>query len=226
MVDLDEIEDSWIDGEKTKLDIYGLIKKYEIKGAGLTHIKNRLDGWYADYYDAYHKKCEQAVEGYSHLKRSEIKRRLDEVTAALSDIEKARASEKAKRTVRKAKPKAADKQVQRLQYKTEDVDLKVASVNPTTIIGASRLIVLNTKYKTITEYISNSTKGFEVKGTTLQNWDSEESRMKKLRKPDEFIPIAQKTQRQFNKAFGELTTKQATPNGRINSDCVLLKVDR
>ena len=61
---------------------------------------------------------------------------------------------------------------------------KITSILPITIVGAMRLYVFNVKTKELTEYVSSSPKGFEVKGTSLQNV-GEESRKIKLRKPDE-----------------------------------------
>ena len=225
MNDFDALEDAWMDGNATDIDVYTLIKKYEIKGGGINIVSNYIESWLKEYTDALDKSCEQAVEAYDHLPRKELNRRVKFCNDALADLTKAKVATKAKRTTRVKKPKAADKQVARLQYLKEDNDLKIASVNPVTLIGASRLIVVNTKYKTITEYFSERTAGFEVKGTTVHGWDKDKSRAKKMRKPDEFIPMATKTVRQFDKAFTALTTKEITPNGRINKDCVLLKVD-
>ena len=44
-------------------------------------------------------------------------------------------------------------------------------------------------------------------------------------KPEDFIKIAQsKTPRQINTAWSKLTTKESKPNGRINTDCILLRI--
>ena len=114
-----------------------------------------------------------------------------------------------------------------MKYQKEDRDLKVVSINPATIIGAGRLLVLNTKTRTLTEYVTDRRDGFEIKGTTLQGFDFDKGRIKTLRKPQEFIPIAlKKTVRQFDKLFEALTTKETKPTGRINADCILLRADK
>ena len=225
MADLDELEDAWIMGEKKSIDVYALFKKYELKSFAVPTVKERVEGWKIDYGDAYEKTCEQAVEAFSHVKRPELKRRLKCIDEMLSDLQRVVVAGKANRKPRVKKARAADKQVKDLKYMKEDKDLKIVSVNPMAIVGSMRLLVVNSKYRTITEYICARREGFEIKGTTLQHWDVDQSRTKTMRKPDEFIPICQKTIRQFGKAFEALTTKETKPTGRLNADCVLLKVD-
>jgi hypothetical protein len=94
------------------------------------------------------------------------------------------------------------------------------------IPGASRLYVYNIKTRKYTMYTSDSTSGFEVRGSTLYNWD-ENSKITTLRKPDEVLPlILNKTVFQLDKLWKTFTTKINKPNGRINKDCILLRVER
>ena len=83
----------------------------------------------------------------------------------------------------------------------------------------------NVKNRRLTEYKTNSTKGFEVSGTTIKNI-CDTSRTATLRRPTEILPlILSQTQKQIDKrVWGLLTTKISTPNGRINNDCILLRV--
>jgi hypothetical protein len=100
-------------------------------------------------------------------------------------------------------------------------EFKVASVNPLLIIGASRVILFNTKNKRIEEYQTDRPDGFEVKGQGLQHVNR--SRGKTLRKPEEFLPIAlKKTPKQFEKEFDNLTTKEYNPNARFNDSMIIL----
>ena len=223
--ELDTMEDEWMDGQTTEIDLYNRMRFHDIKGPALEMVKSlRLDGWYSDYYDAYHKKCDQAVEGYSHLSRKEIKRRLNVVTKMIEDVEKLKASNKAVRT-RVKKPKAADAQVKNVKYLKEEVkDYKLASINPVLIVGAMRLFTFNVKTRVLTEYVSNAVKGFEVKGTTIQHIDEETSRCTRLRKPDDVLPsIMSKTPKQIDNIFKGLSTKINVPNGRINGDTIILR---
>lgn len=226
IADIDDLEDKWIEGEKAVLDIYTSFQRHALPPSATTAITGIISGWLLDYGDAYHKRCEQAVEGYSHLDRKELKRRLDECEKMLADIERIKLSGKAKRSVRMAKPKAADKQVARMQYKKEDNDYKIVSINPVLVIGATRLLTFNVKNKRLTELVAvEGSSGFTVSGSTVKGFDIKMSRSQSLRKPDIFLPIAlKKTPNQIDKEWKALTTKAYDANGRINKDTIILRV--
>ena len=226
IADIDDLEDKWIEGEKAVLDIYVSFQRHALPPSATTAITGIISGWLLDYGDAYHKRCEQAVEGYSHLTRSELKRRLDECEKMLADIERIKLSGKAKRSVRKSKPKAADKQIARMQYKKEDNDYKIVSINPVLVIGAMRLLTFNVKTKRLTELVAvEGSTGFTVSGSTIKGFDMGLSRSQSLRKPDVFLPIAlKKTPKQIDVEWKALTTKAYDANGRINKDTIILRV--
>lgn len=225
MEDLDELEDAWIAGEKPTIELYDLMKKYDLKGMAVPLISPWLESRLLEYRDAYDKNCEQAVEGYSHIGRREIKRRITDIERMLSDLESFKQAAKAQRSVRKPKPKSAEKIVAKLKFKKEDTEFKLASINPVSIVDSHVLYVFNTKYKQLTKYVTTSVKGFEVSGTTIKNFDADQSIKITLRKPGDMLPIVlKKTPNQIEKAIDNLTTKPSVPNGRINADCILLRV--
>ena len=225
MYDLQDLEDQWMDGEETTLDIYNAFRLHGLTSASIEMPKKQIEDWLLDYSVAYHKRCDQAVEGYSHIKRKELKRRMKACEDMLLDLEKVKASSKATRKNRAPKIKTAEKQVAKLQYLKESGEYKLTSVLATSIPGAMRLYTFNDKNKEFTELVSSSSNGFEVNGSTLKNVDLENSRKVKLRKPDEFLPTALSgTAKQVDNAWKKLTTKTGTPNPRINKDTVLLKV--
>src|SRR5690606_4676088 len=90
------------------------------------------------------------------------------------------------RKPRRIKKKSPAKQIARIKYLKEHENLK--SVNPLDIIGASQLWVYNVKYRNLGVYHCPNAHGFEMKGTTLLNFDEKTSVSKKLRKPEEIIP--------------------------------------
>jgi hypothetical protein len=225
MQDLLELEDQWIDGEKTTIDVYSLFKKHGLAGSATLPVRQVIEGWLVDYEDAYHKRCDDAVEGYSHLKRPELNRRIKSCQEMLLDLDRIKSAAKAQRKTRVKQPKAADKQISKVQYKSEDSNFKLVSISPIQIIGKIRLYTFNTKSRMLTEYITQSVGGFEISGTTIKNIDTVNSRTVRLRKPDEFLPgVLTKTVKQIDTEWKKLTTKTTIPNGRLNSDTILLKV--
>ena len=224
MQDLLELEDEWIEGKDTTLDVYNQFKLHGLGGSATLPVRTVIEGWLLDYEDAYHKRCEQAIEGYSHLKRPELNRRIKECNNMLDDLDKIKMATKALRKVKVKRPISADKQISKINYKKEDNDFKLVSINPVQIIGASILYVFNTKYKSLTEFVTDNPNGLQISGSTIKNFDKENSRTVKLRKPEIFIPIViGKTQNQINKEWKSLTTKTSSANGRINNETILLR---
>ena len=77
----------------------------------------------------------------------------------------------------------------------------------------------------MTEYVSDSPRGFEVRGSTLYNWEETLSRVTTLRKPLDILPqVLNKTEKQLEKLWNSFTTKIKKPTGRINKDCILVRV--
>ena len=225
MQDLLDLEDQWIEGEKVTIDLYKLFQSHSLSGSATMPVRQVVEGWLLDYEDAYYKRDEQAVEGYSHLKKPELNRRIKACQEMLLDLDKIQSAAKANRKVRVPKAKSADKQVAKVQYKKEDNDFKLVSINPILLVGSRRLFAFHCKERYLIEYCTQSVNGFEISGTTIKNIDSVNSRQVRLRKPDEFIPIVlKKTIKQIDTEWKKLTTKTTVPTGRINKDIILLRV--
>jgi len=225
MQDLLSLEDSWIEGETASLDVYQAFGRHGLSGSATIPVRATIEGWLLDFEDAYHKRCEQAVEGYSYLKRSELNRRIKECQSMLADLDRIKAAKKATRSIKIPKLPSIDKQVSRIKYQKEDSEFKIVSINPAQIVGKVRLFVFNTKYKELSYYQTDHPKGFQISGSTIKNFNRETSIKIKLRKPMDFIPILlDKTSNQIQKELDGLSTKGKEANGRINKDTILLRV--
>jgi len=221
--DLEDLEQAWMNNEKPNLDVYAQFKKHGLTGAATAPVKSHIENWLLEYSDAYYGRCEQAIEAYSHLTAPELKRRIKVCEEMILDLDKVKSATKAIRKTKTPKIKSLDKQISKLKYCKENLEYKLVSIQPIKIIGAMRLYVFNTKTKEIFEYVSSSTKGFEIKGTTILNV-LDESRRTRLRKPNEFLSIVQtKSARQIDNEWKKLTTKSNQVNGRINQDCILVR---
>ena len=220
--------EKWMEGIFDKKEIlfptYSLLQLHKIKGAGLNIFRDLVKAEYDTISDAYHKRCDQAVEAYSHITKGNKKKMIELMDKIFEDIERMRTNSKATRT-RIKRPKASDKQVEKLKYMTENIDAKLISINPVLIPGKHKLYIYNCKNKKLQEYITTATSGFEIGGTSIKNFDKESSRQATLRKPEDILPmILGKTEKQIEKVWDTLTTKIDNPTGRINADCILLRV--
>ena len=221
------VVDEWMDGnfDKIKFPAYGLLTGHGIKGSGINMFRNHVEFELELVQDAYNKTCEQAVEAYSHISKGNKKKMITLLEKIIADIDRLKLNTKSARVPRAKKPKASDLQVKKLNYKEKDDDAKLVSINPVMIPGKERLFVYNTKTRKLAEYITTSTKGFEVRGTSIKNFDDKLSKTTKLRKPEEILPqILTLAPTKIKKVWETLTTKITAPNGRINKDCILLRV--
>jgi len=167
---------------------------------------------------------QQLDEGYSYLKPKERKAYLAFLNEMVSDAERYMQKKKALR-VSKPKVRSAEKQVAKVNYLKESAEYKVSSINPMMIVGAKRLFTFNTRYRQLSEYVTNSGMGFEVSGTTVKNIDTENSSTVIVRKPLDLLPIVLgKSLRDVHKAIGEIKTKRTEATGRINKDTIILRI--
>lgn len=224
--DLREVEDRWMQGEtKIVFDAYTRLKTHALPSMACSYAIPWVESRISEYDDAVNKNCDQAVEAYKHLSKQEIKERLKLLNKALDDLKRYQANSKTVRKVRAKKPVAATKQVAKIKFLKESPEFKLVSINPASIVGAMRLFVFNVKTRTLSEYVSSGPNGFGIKGTTLQGWDENGSRSKKLRKPEDLLPLVlSKTPRQIDNAWKKLTTKDSSPNGRLNEDTILMRI--
>jgi hypothetical protein len=115
--------------------------------------------------------------------------------------------------------------VKSLKFQKEFPPLKIVSCSPAEIIGAQQLWTYNTKTRKLTKYDAVGPGGIQVKGTTLTGFDVEKSSTKTLRKPEDTIQSLLSAGKVLIRKFmDELKTLETKPNGRINSDTILLRV--
>lgn len=166
------------------------------------------------------------IEAYSYLNKKQLKSYIEFMTLIVDDSVRW-SSNKKKQTVRKprkAKVEPASQQVSKMAFQTDFKDLKLVSIDPATIIGATSLWVYNTKTRHLTVYNSVDG-GLKVKGTTIKNFNELLSIKKKLRKPSETInTVLTSGKVVLRNLMDTLTTTQTAMNGRINDQTILLRV--
>ena len=209
---------------------------YKIKYEPYNHIleigckalhARKLRPFYVDCYnelvDVYNKDDEYYVESWSHLKPKYHKIMMDFYGTIVDDLDRIIKNSTAQRKPRKKKTVAVSKLIKNLKYQKEFTDLKLVSINPEKIVGASELWIYNTRYKTLGVYYSvNSVRGLSVKGCTIQHFDEDISIQKTARKPQEVLESLNK--RSLKKQLKNMKTKEQSLTGRINGQTILLGV--
>lgn len=129
------------------------------------------------------------------------------------------------RKPRAKKVKSAVDQVSKMNYQKEFPALKIVSVNPAEIVGATQVWTYNTKYRKLARYDALWPTGIQVKGTTLIGFDTEKASAKAVRKPEATIKqLLSAGKITLRTILADLSTSETKPNGRINTDTIILRV--
>ena len=171
-------------------------------------------------------KDEQLVEGYSNFTKVKL-RRLIKHYESIADICAQRAvSAKAAKVkaprIKKEKPPSVI--AKNVKYLKEFTELGLTSEKPEKLVNSSEIWIYNTKYKKLQVYRADADGKMTVKGTSIIGYSVGSSGAKALRKPEVTKDYVGMTKRTFESAFKALKTKESAVNGRINQDCIILKV--
>ena len=217
----DDFVDSLTSGDKYNFNIENWLKANKVKSTQSKMIARHFVPLSKELEETVEGTCPQLNEGYSYLtkpkKRKYYKFIMELINACQNNV--------TPRKKRRAKSKTPEQLVSKVKYEEKNEEFKLTSISPTDIIGASKLIVFNTKYRELTIYTTLDPAGFIVKGTTIQNFSKDSSKSKKVRKPENILPVVKTSGiREINKRFTDLNTKSKTPTGRLNSSTIIMKV--
>ena len=224
---LEELMDKWTDTSKgvESFNMLDLLKSCKVPSNGTKQIIDWLEKHRVEYNDALEKLCPQAVESYSFLSKPDLKKIVKCFDSMLSDVRLHSKIKVSERKPRIKKTKDATKQVSKLKYQLNSSDYSLDSVAPTRIPGSQRLYLFNTKTRSLFVYHASGNAGFEVKGCTLLGWDEGTSFSLTLRKPADLLSaILSATPKKLDKIFDGITTVRKKVTGRVNDQCILLKV--
>jgi hypothetical protein len=221
---LDDVLDGIINKKEIVFDVGMWLVGKEVKSMQSKMIAEYLEKTYCNEMQELMKgQCDQLKEAYDFMTRPQQKKwlkNIEEITKGC--YEHGRIAVKPRRA-RKRKMKTPTQIVSKMKYENSNEEYKLVSVRPEDIIGASKLIVFNTKYRQLTIYHAKDLSGLSVKGSTLQNFSSDQSETRRLRKPHAMLQEALKGIRAFDRAWGTLKTKPTKPTGRINDNTIILK---
>lgn len=170
--------------------------------------------------------AEQLREGYSHLKKADVKIWIEALENLIGACDLVIDSAKATRKPRVKKAPSKEKLIAKLKYKETDEKYQLASVNPLELIDSTEIWVFNTKTRKLGKYVADShATSMSVKGTTIIGFDKSKSIQKTLRKPEETLKEFKKAGKvKLRKFLDEINAVETKLNGRTNSDTIILRV--
>lgn len=204
--------------------VVSLLRGKGVKAAHARIIKQYFQRGFDDLTElASGKADEQLREAYSHLARKNV-RKLIEFYQSIADACDQIAAEQKVLKPRAKKVKPAEELVKKMTFKTTDDRYGIASVPPAQIIGAQQVVVFNTKTRKLGIYVSKTSEGLSVKGTSIINF-TDKSIQKTLRKPEtqlkEFKDL--NTALRAQKWLDGVKATGTALNGRINAEVMILK---
>jgi hypothetical protein len=201
------------------------LSQHDVKPAIAQRIADYYKPLYSELFDALSGKVPELREAYSRYSKPKLKAYVEFIKSIVSAAETRATVMKAVRKPRKKKEKPASVIVGKLKFKEKDETYNVVSLDPRQIIGCNQLWVFNTKYRTLSVYCAMGPAGLSVKGSTLTGWDEKTSVVKTLRKPTEQLnKLKEGGKIVLRKFMDEIKCKSKVVTGRINSECVLVRI--
>lgn len=112
----------------------------------------------------------------------------------------------------------------RLKYQQTDEANKFVSIDPRKIIGASIVVLFNSKYKVLTVLRAATPDGLSVKGTTILNVDETSSEAKRAgRRIDAIREMTTASKTAITKLFNSITSEPTAVRTRTSEDIVLIR---
>lgn len=218
-----------------QFDPLKLLRKVEAKGNHAKHIKSFYQLEFEEYDELLNppkrmtaekkEDYEQLKEGYSHLKKAQIKAAHEMYRNILDACDMLLQESKVNRAPRKKKPVSKDKIVAKVKYCKQDTATKSVSIKPIDVLDASAVMVYNVKTRKLGIYYPAEYQSLTFKGTTLIGFDEKKSVAKTMRKPAEQVSQFKKvTKRSLQKTFDEVKSVETKMNGRFNEQTLILKV--
>lgn len=192
------------------------------------HISILTDSWktkLSEFEAVLSGKDDQLNQGYGHYTKTQVKSLIKFCEAVLASLNSYVSVKKANKTPRKKKAIAPEKVVAKLKYLRDFSELKLTSVAPKTLVGATEIWLYDTEKRKLHYYVADDHVGtMTVKGTTIIGFDATKSGVKTIRKPADILKKLMSAGKPASrKVFAEINSVHAKPNGRTNEEMIILK---
>jgi hypothetical protein len=209
---------------KANVSPYATMTGMDAKGAHTKFIIEHFKTRRAEYDNVLITKDDDIKEAYSNFTKTQLKKLVAYCDQVIVDAMKLAGEAVKTRKPRKRKAKSAEQIVGKMNYAKDFAELKLISVDPKSIIGASSLWVYNIKTRKLGVYHALDAAGLNIKGSTIQNFAESKSVSKTLRKPDVTIPEVLKAGKvALRNILNDIRAAEKALTGRINSDTILLR---
>jgi len=220
--ELDEVIDQFVDGARG-FSLYTWLKREEPGSQIVNKIK--------EHFGPLHSEVKAAIEGDKYLQEAYRSCSENEnlqpyekfLDSFIKDCDIYLNNAKKTRAPRKVKFRPVEKTVKSVKYLRSFDPLKLVSVTPDKIVGATTVWLYIPKYRYLTWLVSDSK--LTVKGTTIQDFNPTKSIRKMLRKPNEVIPkVLEGGKVSLRQLMSKVRSKPGFLSGRLNEETIILRV--
>jgi hypothetical protein len=206
------------------VNIASLLRNANIPRNGVKLVITWLQEWIDEFTKARDKTCQDAVDGYGYLSTPQLRRivlNFENMVTEAMGYAKMKVKTQKPRTP-KAKP--AEKQVARMKYAASSDEYGLTSLDPSRIPYAQFVCLFNAKTRRLSVYQAKSTAGLTVKGSTIKDYNPDESYVIAIRKPGDVLPaIISGNVKKITKKLATIKTKKYEANGRVNDKTLIVK---
>ncbi len=208
----------------TDFNAKAYLLKHQVKAPQAKRIGDDLKVQVKEWEEALKGKDPQLVEGYSNFDKRGLKSVITFLTDAMNECNTMAVVARTTRAPRKQKEKPAGVIAAKVKYMKDCPQYKLQSLSPAKMVGASMVVLFDTKYRKMLQYESMDGTTISIKGTTLQNFDPKKSYSKTIRKTEILAGIQSLTKRPFNALIKGVKSVESKVTGRLNENQVILLV--
>jgi uncharacterized protein (DUF433 family) len=164
-------------------------------------------------------------EGYSHLTKNQIKQCVKFIEQVIADCGNYVQIKKVERKPRAKKAASPEKLASKFKYLREFAELKLTSVAPAQLVGASEAWLYDVKKRRLIHVMADAHLGtVSVKGSAIVGFDVTQTVQKTLRKPAEQLKeILTGGKPAARKVFKDTRATEIKFNGRGSENLIILK---
>jgi hypothetical protein len=165
------------------------------------------------------------VEGYSHLTKNQIKQCVKFIEQVIADCGNYVQIKKVERKPRAKKAVSPEKLSAKFKYLKDFAELKLTSIAPAQLVGASEAWLYDTKKRKLVHVMADAHLGtFGVKGSAIVGFDTMQTVQKTLRKPAEQLKqLLTGGKPAARKVFKDIKSTETKFTGRGNENLIILK---
>jgi len=206
------------------MNLASLLKNTNTPRNGVKYVVDWIQEFVDELTKAKDKTCPDAVEGYGYFSVPQLRRLINNFEKMIAEAKAYGQMKVSTRKTRTPKSKPAEKQVARLKYAASSDEYGLTSLEPTRIPYAQVVALFNAKTRRLAIYKAKGSTGLSVKGSTIKDFNPDESFIVAVRKPGDVLPaIISGNEKKISQKLKTIKTKKYPANGRVNDKTLIIR---